>query len=76
MTKPARKMGRPPSDEPRKVQVFSFLPPDDAAWFMGLPPKQRSAWLAAHIAADRTRFSPNSDDTRPHTNPDDPPSAS
>ena len=62
MTKPPRKMGRPPTGEPRKVQVFSFLPPEDAAWFMGLPPKQRSAWLAAKVAQDRadpTRFSPS-----------------
>lgn len=68
MTKPTRKMGRPPTGDPRKVQVFSFLPPDDAAWFMGLPPKQRSAWLAEKVAQDR--------DTHPDTRPDDPPAAS
>lgn len=50
MTKPlARKMGRPPSGEPPRRQVFAFVSPDRAAWLMGLAPKERTAWLERMI---------------------------
>lgn len=48
MAKPPKKMGRPPTGK-RKRQVFAFLEEKDADWFMNLPPKQRSAWLAEQI---------------------------
>lgn len=47
-----KKFGRPPSGE-RKQQVFAFLPPDLADWFMAIPPKERTAWLAEMIENTR-----------------------
>lgn len=43
-----KRMGRPPGG-PRKVQAFVFLPPEQHAWFMALPPKERTAWVMAMI---------------------------
>jgi len=48
----SKRMGRPPGG-PRKVQAFVFLPPEQHAWFMALPPKERTAWLVAKIEEDR-----------------------
>ena len=48
-----KRMGRPPTGQPRKVQISAFLVPEDAAWLMALPPKQRSLWLAQMIESER-----------------------
>jgi hypothetical protein len=43
-----KKLGRPPSGNAKRL-VRAFLPPDLADWFMAIPPKKRSAWLAEQI---------------------------
>lgn len=52
-----KRMGRPPRPDERKQQVWSWLPPDLAAWFMALPSKDRSAWLAEKVAESRDKRS-------------------
>lgn len=47
-----KKFGRPPSGE-RKKQAFVFLSPEHHAWFMALPPKERTAWLAEMIEKEQ-----------------------
>jgi hypothetical protein len=44
----SKKLGRPPSGNAKRL-AYVFLLPEHHAWFMNLPAKDRTAWLATQI---------------------------